>query len=486
MDGSADDGGVICACEAPPECQVVGCLDGVCQPPVPADDWAACGPAGERSCVDGACSYDVCGDRYREPGPDPAREACDDGNGATGDACSPDCTPTVLVIDSQPEQQALPATVSVAADDAGRLLFVWTATTTPSVGEPQLELLARRYNAAGVDQDMGAHLTLDGSLGIGWDPHAAVVGLANGWAVVWAAQDGDSSEAGIRYVVIPPTGAAPTSRRANQYQLGRQAAPAAARTTTGFLLAWADESGTVTIPGDSRLRMRSFDPTGRALADEAALSPDGTSARGLALASDGDRVLALWSQDPAPPLLRPILVGQRLGGAGPDASPFTISDVDGAEPNAAVLATGDFAVAFVSRDADPRGDIHARLVHATGDPLTGTTEDALTFTPPMGTNVEETAPQVLPLEAGYLVVYEDGGDSTATPPRARGVLSVQVGAATLPPELPTLAAYLQEGLQADVTLLRTSRGSWFAWSDAGSLGVAGAHRSFVAYLLPPP
>ena len=66
------------------------------------------------------------------------------------------------------------------------------------------------------------------------------------------------------------------------------------------------------------------------------------------------------------------------------------------------------------------------------------------------------------------------------------MLSVQVGSDPLPPEYSALAGYLQEGLQADVTLLRTSRGAWFAWSDAGSLGVPGAHRSFVAYLLPPP
>ena len=100
--------------------------------------------------------------------------------------------------------------------------------------------------------------------------------------------------------------------------------------------------------------------------------------------------------------------------------------------------------------------------------------------------VAETAPRVLPLETGYVVAYEDGGDSTATPPRASGVLTVQVGATPLAPEFPTLAAYLQNGLQTDVSLLRTALGSWFAWSDAGSLGVSGAHRSFVAYLLPPP
>ena len=153
--------------------------------------------------------------------------------------------------------------------------------------------------------------------------------------------------------------------------------------------------------------------------------------------------------------------------------------MDGAEPHATLLDSGDFAVAWVGRNADPQGDIRTRIVHATGDPLAGTSAIALTSTPPMMLNVAEVAPRITPMGgAEYLVNYEDGG-------RRRGVSLIQVGSSPLAPELPILQGHLRSGLQGDVSLLRTPRGYWFAWSESGALGVPGALRSFVAYLLPP-
>ncbi|MBN4049555.1 hypothetical protein JYT86_00695 [bacterium AH-315-N03] len=269
------------------------------------------------------------------------------------------------------------------------------------------------------------------------------------------------------------------SEVANQYEMGRQAVPAAARTSTGFVIAWADESGTLTPPGESRLRQRSFDGVGAPTTDETALSEDGTSAREVFLTSDGDRVLAVWTQDSLVPFSRPSILARRLGGPGPDAVPFIVSETDGAQPAAAFLDSGDFAVAWVGRTADTRGDIRSRLVHATGDPLAGTTDVALTMTTMM-TPIAEIAPSVLPLTgAEYLVTYEDGG------PR-RGVSLIQVGSTPLAPELSmALVPLLTSGLQGDVSLLRTPRGYWFAWSESGALGTPTALRSFVAYLLPP-
>ena len=96
-----------------------------------------------------------------------------------------------------------------------------------------------------------------------------------------------------------------------------------------------------------------------------------------------------------------------------------------------------------------------------------------------GATGAEVAPSVLPLVGSdYLVSFEDGG-------RRRGVSLVQVGASSLAPEASMLSGLLTSGLQGDVTLLRTPRGYWFAWTDAGALGLPAAHRSFVAFLLPP-
>ncbi|MBX3275877.1 MAG: hypothetical protein KF729_36805 [Sandaracinaceae bacterium] len=460
-----------CAC-SPVECRLAAC-DGEGCLYADAPDGTPCFTDPERFCVGAACSYGVCGDRYREPGPDPAREGCDDGNLEGGDACSPDCRPAVLVVSSRPGEEDLPGSTSVAADDAGRLLFVWGA----SVGEG-LEVRARRYDAAGVElvADEVLVLARGGSAGEALAP--AVVGLASGWAVVWSSPGIDASEAGIAYALVPPSGAPSVPRRANEHALGRQAAPAAARLGAGFVVAWADESGTVAPPGSSRLRLRSLDARGRVLGPERALSPDGTSAREVTLASSGATVLAAWTEDASDPFARSRVVARRLG-AVEDATPFAPSAADGAAPHAAWLASGDFSLVWVSRDADARGDVHARVVRAAGEPLAGTTHVALTWTPPGEVAVAELAPRAAALAGDdFVVAYERGG-------RRRGVALLTPGASGLAPESSMLAEHLQDGLQGDVTLLTTARGLWVAWSDASGLGAAGAHRSFVAYLLPP-
>ncbi|HHH31099.1 MAG TPA: hypothetical protein ENK57_22510 [Polyangiaceae bacterium] len=459
-----------CICDRiPGECEVLlSCISNSCTYD-PAPDGTPCSVG---TCHSGACvsAPASCGDGLREPGPTPAREGCDDGNTLSGDACAPDCTPTVLVVSSTTGEEGIPAFVSVAEDDSGELLFVWTATSGESA-----ELRGRRHSSSGVP--MGPELTLSADLGRGWDPRASVVGLPSGWAVVWAERAGAALESDIRLRTVSADGALSAIRRANSYAVGRQADPAAARTATGLLVAWADESGTATLPGDSRLRYRTFDVLGRPTSDELPLSPEGTSAREVFLSSDSAVTLAVWTQDTVVPFDRPSIVARRFG-AATDAAPFTISD-DGSEASAAFLTTGDIAVVWVARRLDARGDIHARLVHAAGDPLSATAITPLTVTPMDAPHVAEVAPRILPLTgADYLVTYEDGGVR-------RGVTRLEVGSSPLAPESAALFPLLADGLQGDVTLLSTSLGYWFAWSDAGGLGAPGAHRSFLAYLLPP-
>jgi len=105
---------------------------------------------------------------------------------------------------------------------------------------------------------------------------------------------------------------------------------------------------------------------------------------------------------------------------------------------------------------------------------TGLCEPVPTLTRPS----PEVAPSIAPLSGGdYLVAWQMGetrmGVSFATSP-----------AAALAPEALGLSADLVEGQQGDVSLLRTARGLWFAWSDAGRFGEPTARRSFLAFLLP--
>jgi hypothetical protein len=262
---------------------------------------------------------------------------------------------------------------------------------------------------------------------------------------------------------------------ANVETLGRQADPAIVPFLGGTLLAWTDESGLVAGFGRSRVMWRRFDMAGVPIVTEAALNAPATSAREPALAVAGDRVLAVWTEDSELPFTRPRVVGRRLGGVVPDPASFVVSDVDGSEAHATALESGDFAVSWVGRSADALGDIRVRPIHAVGDPTIGTSTTTLTVT---AAPHAELAPSVAGLAGpDALIAYESGG-------RRRGLATVELGTTPLAPEATLLPGYLTAGLQGDVTLLRTSRGVWFVWSDAGSLGDPAAHRSVLAFLLP--
>ncbi len=469
--GSFDGGPLPCLCEErPPECHVSACDGEVCVI-APAPDGTPCGPEGAGACVRGACPAGLCGDGHRDRGPSPPREGCDDGNGEIGDACSPSCTPTVLVVSSRPLGEDAPSGTAVAEDGRGELLFVWSATDGKSMA-----VHGRRFTAAGEEIDPhDAPITIAVGMLAGWPARPVVAGLAGGgWAVAWTGADGDGDQAGVLVRRVRPSGLLGPVRVANAEVRGNQHEPAIARWGSGFALVWTDDGGASTELGRSRVVFRTFDEAALPTSAESSMTAASASAREPALASTASRLLVAWTEEPDDSFAVPRVMARRLGGAGADREPFGMSSADGSSAALAALPSGDFVAAWVQRDADYRGDVLAREVRAAGDPLAASSVTAIADAPAHA----ELAPRAASLDgAAYAVTYEDGG-------RRRGLVLAASPGASLAPEAAELAGHLRDGFQGDVTMLRTSRGLWLAWSDDGSLGDPLAYRSFLAFLLP--
>ncbi|MFW5661527.1 MAG: hypothetical protein ACOC05_09085, partial [Oceanicaulis sp.] len=153
-----------------------------------------CDALGDFICIAGTCELRGCGDGYREPPGTPLREACEDGNTSDGDACSSACLPTTFAVWSADATESSPAASapSVAADDAGHLLFVFTEDTGGS-----RVVRARRFAPSGTALD-ATPLTLSGDLALGWVAEPSVAAApGGGWIVVWTDPFADGDAGGI-------------------------------------------------------------------------------------------------------------------------------------------------------------------------------------------------------------------------------------------------------------------------------------------------
>ena len=428
------------------------------------------GGGGSEICVSATCVVRGCGDGYRQRPTDPwGRESCDDGNQLSGDACSADCASSLaLVVASQESMSDSPSRLppSVGADGREHVLFAYVHDD----GEAR-SLRARTYNYGGApEQEMNISLHLADLPGVGYDPEATVAGLASGgWVVAWTDPDVDEGASGIAFRVVAPDGTVGIPRRANQDGRGEQREPRVAALSSGFVVVWTDAGGFDGPLGRSVIEARRFSDSGAPLEDEWAVSDPELTATQPALASFGDSYLVTWTDTPDGEYAPSTLWARRFG-AEEDATSFQITS-NGSEPSVAALESALYVVAYTSRATDYRGDIRFAVISPTSSPiLDGELVLADTAASEMASSVALIAGE------SFAIAYEAGG-------RRRGVAWQSFGASLPAAETAILAPYLTGDLEGDVTLLRTSRGLWFAWSDAGDT-TTDAYRSFLAFLLP--
>lgn len=453
----------------PGECDVCHVLE--------MSDGEPCGETEAEICYAGACFTRMgCGDGYREPGsPGWTREGCDDGNDQDGDACSSECEPTRLVVSSQPLEEASPGgrAPALAEDGAGELLFVYAA----DAGESR-ELRARRFSPAGVAREEDTEpIVIATGFSVGWNVQPTVAGLSSGgWIVTWTdpAIDGDSS--GIALRRVSTEGVPGAARAVNVERRGVQREPRAFAFPGGYGIAWVDEGGFDGPLGGSIVKARAFADSGAVFLDEFAVSATDAVASEPAVVVGGG-ALFVWTEAALdwgqPSYVMGRAIGEGLG------DPFVISSAGGGQP-AVVAVSGEsiFVVAWVRRDPayDHLGDLLLRIVDLSDSSPLLSDIIPLVERDPEDPPHAELAPAIALMGMGGVFTYESGG-------HRRGVELTSLGA-SLPGEATALADYLQDGMQGDVTLLRTSRGVWFAWSDASGFGAEDAYRSFLAFLLP--
>jgi cysteine-rich repeat protein len=477
LDAATSDAGPCGACTPTSECEIAMCTEMGCLR-TPVVDGTSCTAVSGGICVGGACVMRGCGDGYREPGPTPAREGCDDGNTVAGDACDATCVPSVLVVASRPTGEDFPGgpAPSLGLADDGSVLFVWSSVVAGAV-EDTLEVHARRYSAAGVAAPaMADPIVIDAGLDVGWNAEPTVAGRpGGGWVVVWSSPTVDGDLSGIAYRVVHPDGSLGPVMTANMEARFIQHQPRVASLLGSFVIVWTDESGLRTGDDLAGIRARRFMPDGTPLAAEAVV-PTTTSGDEYApaLAARGDDWIVAWSSTPPPPMFARNLRARRFSGATPtDATDFAVS-TSGEQVAVAALDTATFALTWVDRSTDAMGDVMARDVNATGSP-------SLTTPSPIASmsSHAELRPTVGPTAgASYVVGWQDGGVR-------RGAAFAHVSSTSLPmAESMALAGHLNGGLGGELAIIRGTRGIWFVWSDAGSLGDPAAYRSNVAYLLP--
>lgn len=454
-------------------------------------------------CAFGVCELRGCGDGYRQTGEEPGfswtRESCDDGNQQLGDACSLSCATRLLLVASREDGNDYPSRrpPSVAEDGAHDLLFVFIAEN----GEDAV-LQAQRANYGGdlfpIEPDpeppdggwgfdggepmvmeipgYGAGPTEELILGVlpgaGWDAQANVAGLPDGgWIVVWTTHAEEDAGTGIAMRVVHADGSLGPTLVANQTVIGEQYEPRIAMLKDEVVVVWTDASAADGPLGRTVIKARRFDFEGRPLEDEWLVSDPSVTASQAALASNGEMFLVAYVEHPEDPFAHSEVLAQRFGAASPDTEPFTVSDMDGAEPSVAVLDGSTFVAAWTERGgADFPGEIQSRTIPTSGAP------------PTLGSIVDhgvdelaEGAPSIAPYGDGYLVAWEQGGH--------RRQLDFDYTSMSIAEEVELLNTLIDGGLQGDVTVYTTFRGTWFAWSDAHRFGT-GAQRSFVAFLLP--
>lgn len=461
-DGDAPtDAGCDASCPLDESCLVyLGCD---CVPTALADD-TSCGTHGE-TCQSEACTPPPpgCGSLWRDL--TPAREGCDDGNLEDGDACSSTCTPSLLMLASP--LGGTTASVTMASDGTGRVLFAWVESAGPDeMGERTLSVRAAIYSAPGVVEV--EPFDLETGLGVGQPVAPSVAGLEVGWAVAWRStfiEGSDADLGGIAYAVIDHDADPIRLRQANTEERFDQREPAVTPTSDGFAIAWTDGSDRSADPGLG-IRTRPFHADGLPNGKVTGLSLTLGDQSQPALASLGaGPVLAFTDRSgdmPVVHLYRPS-----------DTDPVALTDLWSFSP---VVSAADGSLwtawlaqpsSMMSPASDAMGGVHVRAVAPTG--AVDVESDLL-----YGSPSREDAVTIVARDAIRAVV---GWHTDAAP---QGLRIAAIGW-TFPPEAAALELLLAGHRERDLRMLATYDGLWLAWVTESD---PEAESSLAAYLLP--
>ncbi len=483
---SPPDAALMCGeCPSPGPCATSVCEAGTCVEE-PVADGQACAADDGSVCVAGSCVVRRCGDGYREPGPAPAREACDDGQpdvgGAPADACDDTCAPRPFAVAWRPAGSDLPGgpRPAVGVDDAGRALVLFNST----ISSRAAALIGRRHDAHGVAT--GATIVVDDGLYPGWPTEASVLGVDDGWVVVWVTPEGDGDGAGVQARRVFGDGHLGEPVVVSTQVVGDQRSPTLARTSSGRLVVVWTADGTSSA-ADTVVRARLFSMALVPESDELTVtSGDGRDEQPVVAATTAGFVI-VWTRAQAAPLAVPVVMARRFfdSGSAWDAAPWHVSDVapdgafhDGATPALATLDDGRFIAAWSTRNVDPRGDVRARRFGLANAPE-----------PSFGAAEQPDFPELLPAVAaapggGALLLVHRGSSLTDL---VRDVAVVVVGDGgggddlLVPAVLTTRLA--SSGRQRLASVVRAASALWFVWGD--DVAAAGApSQSTWAFFLP--
>jgi cysteine-rich repeat protein len=455
------------ACPTPSNpCEVaVGC-GAACSIEVLPDE-TACGPDGAR-CLAGVCTPLSCGDGVRETMP---REACDDGNDAAGDLCSPSCAPTLHVVAAPPGEEAFAP--ALAEDPSGNVLVVWVeARPATATRERTLIVRGARYSALGV-RFLGDPFTIDSGtgdagFGIGQAITPVVAGRTGGWVVAWRStfiEGTDADLGGIAFRAVSNTGAAlGTLRQANVEERFDQREPAIASLDGGasFVIAWTDGSDRSRDPGLG-VRARVFSAAGAATSAELVVATDTTGDQSQpALSSGAGDTWSVAFTDASSGM--PLVRLRRYAGATPsDAAPLDLTAGWSSAPRLSPQDGSSLHAAWLDR-SDAAGDIGVSVT-----PIGMPPGDVSLF----GTDGVRDDGGVIASRTGRATV----GWRTDEAPQGLRLVPID----WTPPELDELDPLLAGGRQHDLRLLPTATGLWLTWTDES---IPDATSAVVAYLLP--
>jgi cysteine-rich repeat protein len=352
-------------------------------------------------CVAGMCVMRGCGNGLVEVG-----EECDDGNLLEDDACTASCSsvPVIVAADRSGDVRLTPTRGgrTVAADGAGRLLFVWNEEGFAG-GHT---LMAQRASRGGVLEGAAVELA---STGLRLEPLPVVAGLAGGgWVIAYRGSPGLTTEILVR--VVHPDGSLGTMRRAHETAADATgySEPAIAPVGDGVVVGWT-VLWSPSAPSPADVRARRFGPSLLPLGPELAVA---TSTRdrqeAMAIASHESRWMAVYIDRRIASGATVQLFARRFDSDTPlDGAQFAVTPEPAGTGDVVALGSDTYAVGWMTAG---EGELFARVIGPAETTASPTDVLQLTMTPAF-----ETIPSIAWLGGSDYLVGHSLSSSSIQP-----------------------------------------------------------------------